>query len=481
MGMKKLKTLLIPVVLSVLFVALAMVQMNLSIWHDEAYSAYLIRGNFADIWNLTAIDVHPPLFYFCLKVWSMMFGNSEIALRTMSVMFGVVAIFAAFYLLKKLFNTKTASIATFVMTLSPLFIRYAEEARMYTMVLAIALISTLVLVTAISRDKKGKWNFWWLLYGVMLAAGMMTHYFMALVFVAQLAYLIYHYRAKIWRLDLILGYVVAILLFVPWLPKCLVQITNVQGGFWIPELTVATGFNFLIEGLVYLPDATWIKNWEAFLVLMALVGLVYLTVKFVKTMKREDKSSRDGVMLLVFMAVVPPLMLMTLSLPPLKPMFETRYLITSMTIMWLIFGVMLAKTKLTKKGLAAAILAIATAVITGMVCVYMRWANSDMKVLLADIKTRSDDTVVVAGTERVYLDAIFYEGEDLKVYGVSEYYHSDNGAFAPMKQYRYKIVDTISEVPEREYWMIFETGVEDLPEYIERIDTNEHIAVKVVK
>ncbi len=479
--MKKLKTLLIPVVLSVLFVVLAMVQMNLSIWHDEAYSAYLIRGNFADIWNLTAIDVHPPLFYFCLKVWSMMFGNSEIALRMMSVMFGVVAIFVAFYLLKKLFNTKTASIATFVMTLSPLFIRYAEEARMYTMVLAIALISTLVMVMAISRDKKGKWNFWWLLYGVMLAAGMMTHYFMALVFVAQLPYLIYRYRAKIWRLDLILGYAVAILLFVPWLPKCLAQVTNVQGGFWIPELTVATGFNFLIEGLVYAADATWIKGWEAFLVLAAVVGLVYLVVKFVKTMKSEEKSGRDSVMLLVFLTLVPPVLLMILSLPPLKPMFETRYLITSMTIMWMVLGVMLAKTKLNKKGLAMAVLAIITVAVVGISGVYSRWANSDINVLLADIKTHSNNTTVVAGTERVYLDVIFYEGEDLKVYGVSEYYHSDNGAFAPMKQYRYKIMDTISEVPEREYWMIFETGAEDLPDYVERIDTDEHIAVKVVK
>lgn len=479
--MKKLKILFIPIVLSVIFVALAMVQMNLSIWHDEAYSAYLIRGDFADIWNLTAIDVHPPLFYFCLKVWSMLFGNSEIALRMMSVMFGVVAIFAAFYLLKKLFNTKTASIATLVMTLSPLFIRYAEEARMYTMVLAIALISTLVMVTAISRDKKGKWNFWWLLYGVMLAAGMMTHYFMALVFVAQLVYLIYHYRAKIWRWDLVLGYAVAGLLFVPWLPKCLAQVTSVQGGFWIPELTVATGFNFLIEGLVYAADATWIKGWEAFLVLAAVVGLVYLVVKFVKTMKTEEKSDRDSVMLLVFLTLVPPVLLMILSLPPLKPMFVTRYLIASMTMMWMVLGVMLAKTKLNKKGLVMAVLAIITVAVVGISGVYSRWANSDIKVLLADIKTRSNNTIVVAGTERVYLDTIFYEGEDLKVYGVSEYYHSDNGAFAPMKQYRYKIVDTLSEVPEREYWMIFEADAEELPEYTERIDTDEHIAVKVVK
>lgn len=149
--------------------------------------------------------------------------------------------------------------------------------------------------------------------------------------------------------------------------------------------------------------------------------------------------------------------------------------------MWMVLGVMLAKTKLNKKGLVMAALAIITAVVIGISSVYSRQASSEMKTLLADIKIRSNDTVVVAGTEQAYLDAIFYEGDDLKVYGVSEYYHSDYGAFAPMKQYRYKIVDTLSEVPEREYWMIFEADAEELPEYVERIDTDEHIAVKVVK
>ena len=39
-----------------------------SIWFDEAFSAYIIRYDFAKIWHFTSVDVHPPLYYFALKI-----------------------------------------------------------------------------------------------------------------------------------------------------------------------------------------------------------------------------------------------------------------------------------------------------------------------------------------------------------------------------------------------------------------------------
>ena len=56
-----------------------------SIWFDEAFSAYLIRYDFAKIWHLTSVDVHPPLYYFALKIWSLIFGTSDFGLRSLSV------------------------------------------------------------------------------------------------------------------------------------------------------------------------------------------------------------------------------------------------------------------------------------------------------------------------------------------------------------------------------------------------------------
>ena len=58
-----------------------------SIWFDEAFSAYLIQFSYWDILVFTAEDVHPPVYYWLLKAWSTLFGTTEFALRSLSVVF----------------------------------------------------------------------------------------------------------------------------------------------------------------------------------------------------------------------------------------------------------------------------------------------------------------------------------------------------------------------------------------------------------
>ena len=55
------------------------------IWSDEAFSFGMIRHSFRDIWNLTAGDVHPPLYYYYLKIFLMLFGDGLITARIASI------------------------------------------------------------------------------------------------------------------------------------------------------------------------------------------------------------------------------------------------------------------------------------------------------------------------------------------------------------------------------------------------------------
>ena len=52
-----------------------------SVWFDEAFSAYLARFNIVEIAHFTSLDVHPPLYYWLLKGWTVLFGHSALALR----------------------------------------------------------------------------------------------------------------------------------------------------------------------------------------------------------------------------------------------------------------------------------------------------------------------------------------------------------------------------------------------------------------
>ena len=64
--------------------------LNGNIWYDEGYSVALVRQDFAQIWQLTAIDVHPPLYYWMAHAVYLAAGESILAYRLLSVA-GMVA------------------------------------------------------------------------------------------------------------------------------------------------------------------------------------------------------------------------------------------------------------------------------------------------------------------------------------------------------------------------------------------------------
>jgi predicted membrane-bound mannosyltransferase len=58
---------------------------------DESTSWYLATGSVSHLVSWTAADVHPPLYYLLLKVWLWVFGDSLVALRSLSVISSVIA------------------------------------------------------------------------------------------------------------------------------------------------------------------------------------------------------------------------------------------------------------------------------------------------------------------------------------------------------------------------------------------------------
>ena len=113
-----------------------------AIWFDEAFSVYIAQFSFWDIARYTAVDVHPPFYYWLLKVWSDLFGTTELAFRSLSIVFGAGTIAASFFLARKLFGRQTAWLTVLFLSLSPMLIRYSDEARMYTLAALIVVAAT---------------------------------------------------------------------------------------------------------------------------------------------------------------------------------------------------------------------------------------------------------------------------------------------------------------------------------------------------
>src|SRR5690349_21587308 len=67
--------------------AQASLRLNDSLTVDEPFTANLVRLPLAQMFAALRYDGTMPLYYVLLKAWASIFGESEIALRSLSVLF----------------------------------------------------------------------------------------------------------------------------------------------------------------------------------------------------------------------------------------------------------------------------------------------------------------------------------------------------------------------------------------------------------
>jgi len=446
---ERLIMILAPTLIGILYIVLCAVNLRQSVWFDESYGAYLTRFSFADVWKLTTVDVHPPLYYFLLKLWSGIFGHTDFGMRFMSVFFGAVAIIFAWQWLKRRFGIKPALLATLFMAVSPMLIRYGQEMRMYTMAAAIIFGSTYVLQLAIDTKKLK----YWIVYGVLIALGMWTHYFVALILLAHLAYLVYIYRKKIFQKNIVISYALAVILYLPWLPAFLSQADEVQKGFWIGAPSLITITDYFAMTTLY-RDSAGVSGWLLVLSLVIFGGLVFLGRKL-------DKKS----LLLKLMAFLPPVLLLLVSLPPFIPMFVDRYIIHSMVCVAIIVGVGIATIKFRRKIVPYLMTTLFLgAAVAGIVNVYsignynfVTNSRSDAKALFENIVLNSEEgQPIISNSEWLYYDLAFYGNEQHPVYFVDELVTYKWGSHRPLEWHSLgKITDLDAFLEEHEVvWFV---------------------------
>ncbi len=121
-----------------------------SIWVDENFS---IR----DAENLKLGT--RPLYYLLLRFW-MFFGTSDTWLRLFSLPFSVASILLTYLIGSKVASRSIGLIAAFLMTISPLFVGYAQEIRMYALSTFLTLWGTLELIDALEETRKNALRSW---------------------------------------------------------------------------------------------------------------------------------------------------------------------------------------------------------------------------------------------------------------------------------------------------------------------------------
>jgi 4-amino-4-deoxy-L-arabinose transferase-like glycosyltransferase len=124
-----------------------------SLWIDEMLSIDDATGF---EWRITNVR---PVYYFLLNQW-MKLGNSDVWLRSLSILFGLGSIYLTYELGRRLISQQAALIGAFMMAVSPLFINHAQEIRMYTLIPFLSLAGSLGLVMVLMKRSYFGWFLW---------------------------------------------------------------------------------------------------------------------------------------------------------------------------------------------------------------------------------------------------------------------------------------------------------------------------------
>ncbi len=210
-----------------------------SFWYDEAFSAGVARGTWAQILGNDFRSVHPTLYYVILRCW-LAIGNSDFTIRLLSTLLGVAGIAAMYSLGKALFDDAVGLAAAAITAIAPYKIYYSQEARMYTLVFLLSSVLVLVYVRTVHTDSRR----WWVAYTAAASLALSVHYFVGLLILGLHLHWLIHptSQRKSWR-RLAISDALIILVLLPQLVIFSGQAQRVTGDYWISKPTLGRLFS----------------------------------------------------------------------------------------------------------------------------------------------------------------------------------------------------------------------------------------------
>ena len=109
-----------------------------SLWYDEGVAAAHATRTLPELIPLLQRNVHVPAYFTLLGWWEDVAGASEYSLRALSAFFSILSVAWSFALGARLFHPIAGLAAAGFVALNSFSIYYAQEARMYAMLSAVA-------------------------------------------------------------------------------------------------------------------------------------------------------------------------------------------------------------------------------------------------------------------------------------------------------------------------------------------------------
>lgn len=445
---EKLKTVklsqwhILLIIFGIIFISLSIFNNNL--WFDETYSAGLARHTFGEIWSIGGHDVHPILYYWCLRIIYLLTGGSIIAYKIFSAIPVAITIILGYTHIRKDFGEKTGFVFSFLATFLPAMALYAAEVRMYSWaMLAVTILA--IYAYRLAREDNTK-N--WIIFGISSLASIYLHYYglmaAGLINVVLLVHLIRNKRKK--GLIFIISFgVVQAIAYIPWLVNFARQLSQVSHGFWI-------GFSFpqTPKELLSAQLAGYINlDVPTALALELYAYIIYKAYKLVKE-KQDIKPFKWAAGM--YFAVIIAALVMTLLLGTLILYYRYLFVITGLYIFAISYILSKEKNKVTIVSILTVIAILGIFNNVRMIKENYSSTNTEPMDYMKE-NIQEGDTIVTKSVGSGFVAAIHFEENQVYFYneenwGVEEAYK----AFGP--NYETCVTDEFIEKCSNRIWVV---------------------------
>jgi mannosyltransferase len=305
-----------------------------SVWLDEGYSIFWAKQEPSQMIDAVSKDVHPPLYFLILHYWINLFGDSEFALRFLSVIFGLLAIIMMYMVGNLLFNKDMGIMGSLILSISVFHIHYSQEIRSYSLMVLLTLVSMYFFLKLLERRSYP------ISAGYIASSTLLiyTHFFGLFVIAAQNIYLaslfiITRKTTKRGFRRWIILQAILFVLYLPWLGFLIRQALIIQGGEFLgwlaqPSILLMASSFFEYSGYFNVAAPLWV------LFLSAALSIIFIILSLNSILKIK-KSGRGKILFLVIWLLTPTLLPFMISQFS-APIYFTKFTIPASLAFYLL-------------------------------------------------------------------------------------------------------------------------------------------------
>lgn len=375
---------------------------NLSV--DEAFSVYYSQYDLKDITKFIYHDTNTVIHFYFLHFWINWFGTTEFVVRGLSVIFGMFSIVLMFLLGKEIFNKKVGLAAAFFTAVSAFHIVYSQEARGFTLLLCLVILSLLFSWKALHKNK----NIHWILFITFTVLALYTHHFAWTTLIALNIFTLFSKEFKKFRKKWFLSQFLIFILYLPYLPSIVYSTFRLKFGHWtqfsIPSFI--TCLDDISYGFIFSNHSSYLLQPIGYLLVIWLLLNTVFVFKIDKLAEEaiiKIKRNKKEITFLFLLYLIPFIISFTTGIHAL------RYLIVAFPAFSLILakGFIDLKNHKTKLGVILLLVFLAISSVGGTVDKHRCWSEA-----IDYIETResNDSLIIIHEFNHFYEFSYYYKG-----------------------------------------------------------------------